>query len=87
MVLASTSVYVIEASQNGCPPVYVSRMSSSCLLPLWEALQDQLVGLTQAPLKLVLLSWVPDHMRFCVHILRAECLFPTALRLSQKLAP
>ena len=87
MVLASTSVHMIEAPKNGCPPGYVSRMSSHCLLPLWEALQDQLVGLTQASLKFLLLSWVPDHKRLCVHILRAESLFPTALWLSQKLPP
>ena len=29
--------------------IYVSRVSSSCFLLLWEALQDQQVGLTQAP--------------------------------------
>ena len=31
--------------------IYVSRVSSSCFLLLWEALQDQQVGLTQAPFK------------------------------------
>ena len=46
--------------------VYVPRVSCSCLLPLWEILQDQQVGLTQAPFKLLLLPWVPEYMRFCV---------------------
>ena len=31
--------------------VYIHRMNPSCLLPLWEALQDQQVDLTQAPFK------------------------------------
>ena len=56
-------------------------MSSSCFLPLWEALQDKSVSLTQAPLKLLLLSWVPDHMRFCVHILRAVSISYSPLAL------
>ena len=63
--------------------VCVLRVSSSCLLPLWVVLQDQQVGLTQAPFILLLLPWVPEHVRFCVHSLRVESQFPTALWLSQ----
>ena len=47
--------------------VYVPRVSSSRLLPLWETLQDQQVGLTQASFKLLLLPWIPEHVRFCAH--------------------
>ena len=37
--------------------VYIPWGTPSCLLPFQEALQDQLVGLTQAPLKLLPLCW------------------------------
>ena len=69
--------------QNGSS-VCVPRMTSSCFLFLWETLQDQQVGLTQAPFKLLLLPWVPEHVRFCVLPLRVESLFHTVLRLSRK---
>ena len=46
------------------PSVYVPRMSCSYLLPLREALQDQQVSLTQAPIKLLILPWVPESVRF-----------------------
>ena len=59
--------------------VCISRVSSSGLLPLWKALQDQQVCLTQTPFKLLLLPWVSEHVRFCVHPLRVEYLFVTVL--------
>ena len=59
--------------------IYVSRVSSSCFLLIWEPLQDQQVGLTQAPFKLLLLLWVPEHVIFCMFPLRVEFLFHTAL--------
>ena len=38
MIFASTSVFVIEqASKNGCQSICVPWVSSSCLLPPWEA--------------------------------------------------
>ena len=46
--------------------VFVPWLSSSCLLPLWEALHYQQMGLTQAPFKLLLLPWALEHVRFCV---------------------
>ena len=67
------------SSQNGCPLVYVPRVSSRCLLPLQEVLQDQQVRLIQVPFKLLLLPQVPEQVRFCMHRLRVESLFPTAL--------
>ena len=50
MVFTSTSVLMVEqAPKMAAASVYVPRVSSSCLLALWEAFQDQQVGLTQAP--------------------------------------
>ena len=46
MVPISTSILMVEqAPQMAAASVCVSRGSSSCLLPLQEALQDQQVGL------------------------------------------
>ena len=44
--------------------VYVPRRSPSCLLPLLESLQDQLVGLTQAFFKLLPVHWDSEPVRF-----------------------
>ena len=83
MVLANTSVFVVvRAPQISVTSMYVPRVSSSCLLPLQESLQDQQMGLTQAPFKLLPLHWVSDHVRFCVCRTRTESLFPTALQIS-----
>ena len=65
--------------------IYVLRVSTSCLLPLWETLQDQQVILTQDLFKLLLLTWVPECVRFCVCPLRVESLFPTTLWLFEAL--
>ena len=59
--------------------VYVPRVSGSCLLPLWEVLQDQQVGLTQALSKVLLLPWIPEHVRVCVLLVKGKSLFPSAL--------
>ena len=58
--------------------VCVPRMNFSCLLPLQETLQDQQVGLTQAPFKL-LLPCILEYVRFYVNPLRVESLFPIVL--------
>ena len=61
MVFAST----ISLWENNLPKlasVCVSRVSSSGLLPLWKALQDQQVCPTQTPFKLLLLPWVSEGM-------------------------
>ena len=55
--------------------IYVLRVSSSCLLPLVEPLQDQQEGLIQAPFKLLLLPRVSECVRFGVCPLRVESLF------------
>ena len=56
------------AAANVCVPIVIS----SCLPPLQEALQDEQVGLTQAPSKLLLLPWVLERVRFCVCPLGVE---------------
>ena len=61
---------------------YVPRGSPSCLLHLWEAFQDQWVGLSQDPFKLVLLLWVSKCVRFCVCPLRVSfCFLPSSSSL------
>ena len=65
----------------GAGSIYVPRVRSSCLLPLWEALQDQQVGLTQAPFTLLLLPQDSEHVRFCVHPLRVEPISPSPVAL------
>lgn len=75
MTLASTSGLEIEQTPETSA---TSVCVPSFLLPLWEVLQNYLVGLTHAPFKLLLLSWVPEGVRFCVHHLRVESLFLTA---------
>ena len=48
-------------------------------LPLQETPQGQQVALAQAPVKLLLLPWVPVHMKFCEHHLRVKSLFSPVL--------
>ena len=72
MALVSTSDHVVEAAlQNGCFQCLCPQGESSCLLPLWEALQDQQLPLVQAPFKLLLQPWVLEHVRCCMSPLRA----------------
>ena len=40
-----------ELPEMATTSVCVSRASPSCFLPLWESLQDELVGLTQGSFK------------------------------------
>ena len=52
--------------------IYVPKRSPSCLLLLWEVLQDQQVGLTQATFKWLPIGWVSKPVRFCVCALKSE---------------
>ena len=66
--------------------IYVPRRASATPTlptspPLPETLQDQKVGLAQAPIKLVLLPWVLVCVRFCVHPLRVNSISPIPVRL------
>ena len=63
------------AATNVC----VLRVSLSYPLPLQETLQDQQVGLAQAPIKLLLFPWILVHVRFCVCPLAVKSLFPPVL--------
>ena len=76
---APVSTWWNELPELAAASVFIPSVSSSCLLFPWETLQDQQVGLTQAAFKLLLLPWVPEHVRCCVSLLRVECLFLTAL--------
>ena len=64
--------------------ICVPRVSHTCLLHLQETLQEQQVGLTQAPIKLLLLSW--SVVRFCVCSLSEISISPSPLGLP-KLSP
>ena len=87
MVRASTSALVLErASKTAVPSVCVPRVSSSCLLSLQETLQDQQVGLTQAPFKLLLLPWILECELLCVPFKRGVSISPSPLGLL-KLSP
>jgi len=69
-----------RSSQNGC---------CQCLCPQGEfqftpvspgeAPRPAPSCLTQAPVKLLLLPWVSEHVGFCVHSLRVTSLFPPVL--------
>ena len=51
MMRPSSSVLMVEqAPQNGCHQSF-PKGSPSCLMPLPEALQDQQLGVPQAPFK------------------------------------
>ena len=74
MMLASTSVHMLEVPEMPTTCVYVPRVSSHCLLPLCGN-SPQLEGSSdQALLKFLL--WVSTTVRFCVRSLRVESLFP-----------
>ena len=81
MALARASVHMVEqVPWNG----YQLCLCLWGIIPLWKTFQDQQVGLTLAPFKLLFLPWVPEHLRFCVCLLRVEVLFLTAVCLFQK---
>ena len=48
------------------PSIFVPKVSRSLAPLLRETLQDQQVGLAQAPVKLLLLPWVLVCMGFCL---------------------
>ena len=69
MVPANVSVFMADkTSEMASASIYVLRGNFSCLLLLQEALQDQQMGMTQAPFKLLPLPWVLEHV-----ILHAFC--------------
>lgn len=64
MALASTCVFLVKSTPK-VAAVSVVRVNPGCLLPPWEALQDQQMVLTQAPSRLLLLPWALECLRFC----------------------
>lgn len=63
----------IKIPQMAAAGVSVPRESPSCLLPLWECLQEQQeVCQTTCFVKELLLNWDSEHVRFCAWPLRAE---------------
>ena len=62
IVVADSSVLVVEQWLQPAPG---SPVSPTYYLPLWEALWDQQMVLTQAPSKLLLLPWALECWRFC----------------------
>ena len=62
----SSSVCAVEGSQMWLLPVSI-QSEPQLPLPLQETPQGQQVALAQAPIKLLLLPWVPVHMKFCVY--------------------
>lgn len=70
MTLSSTSILVVEQDpQIGCHKCLFPRWSPRCILPLWKALQDHQMGLTQAPVKLLSLHWGLEPVRVGVCLL------------------
>lgn len=81
-MLASISILMeVQVPRNGFHHHLYPQGSPRCLLLLWEALQDHQVGIIQSPFKLLPLHWDLEHVRFCLHFLRVESLFLTALCL------
>ena len=75
MALVNTSVHMGgQAPQNGCHQGLCLSVSSSCLLLLWETLQDQDVGLIQAPY--CHLPWFQQQTRFVSALSEWSLYFP-----------
>lgn len=70
MTLASTRVFLVKSTPK-VAAVSVVRVSLRCLLPPWEAFQDQL--LTQVPFILLLLLWVSTCEILCVPFKSRVC--------------
>lgn len=76
-MLASSSVHVVEeAPQIAASGVCAPWVGCSRPLPLRETLQDQPAGSTQVPIKLLLLPWVPKHVRILHVPFKSELGFP-----------
>ena len=90
MVLTSTGVLLVEWAPPECllpVSVYPGSVPVAPASPLWEVLQDRQASLTQVPFTLVLLLWVLECVKFSMHLLRVEALFPIALWGFPKPAP
>ena len=82
MALFITSVLVIEwVSKNGWHQCMYPQGKFQLLPASPVSLQDQQVSLTLAPFKLLLLHWVPDHVKFCVPFKNGVSCLPQSLSL------
>ena len=79
MELASSIHMVERAPQNGCQWCLCAQGELQLPSASPGDSPDQQVGLTQFSFKLLLLPWVLEHVRFCVHPLRVGSLFLPAL--------
>ena len=85
MALFITSVLVIEwVSKNGWHQCMYPQGKFQLLPASPVSLQDQQVGLTLAPFKSLLLHWVPDCVKFCVHFKNGVSCLPESLSLPKK---
>ena len=80
MVLANTSILVVEhVPQNGCHQHHCPQSKSQLPLASLRGSPRLASGSDQDSFKLLSLCGNLEHVRFCVHPLRAESLFPTHL--------
>ena len=82
MALFITSVLMIEwVSKNGWHQCMYPQGKFQLLPASPVSLQDQQVSLTLAPFKLLLLHWVPDHVKFWVPFKNGVFCLPQSLSL------
>ena len=75
------STWLNKLPKMAATRICVPRVTPVASMSLWETLQDQQVGLTQAPFTLLLLPQDSEHVRFCVHPLRVESISPSPVAL------
>ena len=78
---------VDQAPKHECYQCPCPQVSSSLLLPRQEALQDQQVGLTYAPFKLLLLPYILEHVRYMYALLRSGVSISHSLLALTKVSP
>lgn len=82
MAVFITSVLVIEwVSKNVWHQCMYPQGKFQLLPASAVSFQDQQVSLTLAPFKLLLLHWVPDHLKFCVPFKNGVSCLPQSLSL------
>lgn len=82
MVVVSTGVHVVEhAVKMAAASISVPRQSTTCLLTLWEALQDQ-VGLTQDSFTPRFFQTIASALELCMSPSRAKPISYSSLPFS-----
>ena len=86
--LASTSVLIVEwAPQNNFGQCLYTQDKLQFPLVSPEAVQEQQVGLSQSSFKLLLLSWVPGHVRFLCTPFKSGVSISNSLLTLPKISP